>query len=787
MSDYYLNVARSVLSFSPIFLTFTVVTGFWGRLVLSALKTPEKMPYGHPLAQATGLAVVVFLGWMVNHWLENYGLFLNIVFYAGVLGFLAEVIFLRLRQVWKIRNDSAGLAILVRRNWPILGAFLQALVMVILYSAIWPSGQMEIWMSRSTDFFYWALFGDYLRGFVDVGAIPLSPVFFQQVRDSFGTHLVFALFTLATGKTALFSLPALAITLMAWGGAAVQSLASRIFGLGFWASLLVALGLIGGAFYNYVAVFGMIGQLLAMFGFLAAIECLFGWPDVRWPGSRELKRLFPPLFLIFLAYQGGYLAFAATVAMAAAFLGFFVSRDASIGKRLAQGGIWGLWPIVAVTLVGSLLEPVAALSVFDRSLTAASQSAGWKIPFISPWLLSGLPVYSKGFFIGQGGLPPIVYLPFMAAVMAMAWVLAVKLRPNQVELADSGPKGQKRIVTPLVRGKVWAISFVFIFTLLIYLGAYLVLGNRYQVWKYASFTALPLSFVPFGLAMAILGRLWLARIRLFSATAALAMLVFCASSLHSMGPLVGIQSKMYKITQNKELLNIFDKIINNQPKNMPIYFYFKDLSLPLLATELFKSQKEKKFQLLLPLFLYRASLNYLSQFNNLDNFTILSDVNFDGMFNSYRKDFDNGKIYLQTKYDIYEAGFISIFGVYTHENWRLKDNYFKFILNIPDKLKNKKLLLRLNIDIQQQQQQELSLPECTPKVRLRFYDSPVPLWGLDGSLSLEARVPDSLTAKGYFLATVRILGRDESSGQSPCKPIYALDRIELVEDLRHPE
>ncbi|MDR2300574.1 MAG: hypothetical protein LBF38_00775, partial [Deltaproteobacteria bacterium] len=182
---------------------------------------------------------------------------------------------------------------------------------------------MQIWLSIAADYYYWPLIGDFLMGRVDPEVFTLGPDFYRSLHDSYGTHILFALFTLASNETALYSWPTLAITWLVWSGVTIQNMVRRVYGFGFWPSIFIALCVVCGSFYNYVVASGMMGQLVAMFCFLAALERILAWGDVLWPKLREQKELFIPIFLIFLAYQGGYLAFLATIAMVAAIIGFF--------------------------------------------------------------------------------------------------------------------------------------------------------------------------------------------------------------------------------------------------------------------------------------------------------------------------------------------------------------------------------------------------------------------------------------------------------------------------------
>ncbi|MDR1110086.1 MAG: hypothetical protein LBP92_05170 [Deltaproteobacteria bacterium] len=773
MAEYYINIITSMFNCLFIFITFSLAVNFWGCFVLKLFNPINKPKYGQPLVMAAGLSFIALTGWILLTWLNNFSIILYILFYIGIVSFIIEILIFYYKNFRKDKSKIKEKINIILNYNLLFGSIIFVLVLSCGYSASWSTGKMQAWLARSNDYYHWAMLSDYIKGLFDYSILPLSKDFYLQVYDSFGTHFIFALFTVASGESSLFSWPALAITLLAWSGTAILSIVSKVFGLGFWASVLVALGVIGGAFYNYIVIMGMMGQLVSMFAFLVCLEVLVKWPNTRWPALNDLKMLFPPVFLIFLSYQGGFLVYCVSLAIILALLGYFIGYNSPISKRLTQSLIWCFYPISVICVISSILEPIVALNIFYRSFEVAAQTTGWLIPFIKPWFLSGIPVYYDGFFWSKDSISPIVYVPFIIIILLLLGTSKFITNKSNY-ISKTIYHANKNISNSLI----YAIGISFIFFVLIYISFYIALGNRYQIWKYASFTALPMSFVPFALIIFTLRYLWLNISKIVTIILSLALFFYWSSSLYSVRPLIGVQTKLYKAESTDEILNLLNYLIFNQDKNTPINLYFQDHSITFLAMEIFKRHQVNNFNLLVYLKNFQTIDNYYNLFKSQKNFTIISDRNFIGLFNSHRGKTETGKIYLNNRDNINEQGFISLFNIDTFNDWKIKNNYFKFIVNIPRDSVNKNITLKLNISTNDNQTQITK--ECRPKIRLRLFDTSEPIWGQEGSLNIEAQVPAALTSKGLFLATVKILPQNKPDNLDICTSNYTLDSIEII-------
>jgi hypothetical protein len=741
------------------------------------LKKGNKYIYGEPFTMVTGLSAIILFCFLISPWIVNYYNLMAIIFYGGLIGFFIEFIFLKIPILLKIRSSKSQILILLHKYKLIFGLLIQSIVYVFIYSAVWPSGEMETWISTSTDFYFWPLMSDYHMGKIDPLVFPLARDFYFNIQDSFGTHLIFGLFTIASNESALLSWPTIAVTLMVWSGASIQNMVSKIYGFGFWPSLIVAMGVFGGAFYNYVVFTGMMGQLVSIFCFLTALERILHWTDSRWPGVGELKDAFPPILLLFLAYQGGYIAFASMIAMVAAFIGFFIPQNITISNRISRGLIWGIYPISILTIVSSILQPVTAIHLFKRTLEVAEQPTGWTIPFLDPWLVSGIPIYKKNYFFGEDIVSPLVYIPFIGIIILLSY-LYIKLKKYILLTSEINNSNYIKIHDNSLN-YIWAINISFITSLAIYLGAFLVLGQKYQVWKFASFICLPLSFVPFALLTSYIKYFWLINYKKNALIITLSFILYFIYTLSQINPLINLKKVVYKADSAKKIISIYEYIFNNN-KDSILISYLNDNASSLLFAEFFKGQNTRKLITVVPIPNFFHHLDIKNILNTDKKLAIVSDRQFSHLFNAERGRANPGIIFLLDKTELLKNGFITLFGVYINDNWNLdKMNIFRFTVNVPVSLYDKPIKLKISIGISK----FVGNPEnCFQKMRLSFAGSPEFIYGEESAYEIETSVPPDLISNGSFSGRVKIMQSNDSPSNESCGPIYILDKIEVTED-----
>jgi hypothetical protein len=513
-----LAALASAVRFTLFLAAAAVTLSFYGRLALRLLKAgPRAMRWGEPAALCAGLAALVTLEFFCVFVLDVGCRFaFSVFFFGGALG-----------AAWELRRflaagfspaspgpggepcsrpaagaagaaggavsgggrGSAAAGPLARSAQalePLLALLAAGFVISLFYSAAWPEGRLTLWRNVNTDYNAWPLTADWLLGSLAGGGLEALPAFRWTTFDGPGVTAFLGLVSAARGGQALWSVPSFACILLSLVASGVWSLARLARPQGMAAAFLAAMGVMGGWFMNYLAFMGFFAQLLATFAFLAALREV---ADVRetgsWKAPGPASRLFFPVALLLAAYPGVFPVFFAFLLFAGFARGLLGLAGPGPGRRAVRGlkgAAGGAAPVAAAGLAACACWPGLAWFLLARAGETSTQSMGWSLGQLNAFLFSGLPFYGSAFNSPYGAWTCVPYLALAAVVLSLG-VHALR------EAGKAGGEAACRARSAACLGLLHAAS------LAAYCAASLALGNRYQVWKFASFSALPLSFM----------------------------------------------------------------------------------------------------------------------------------------------------------------------------------------------------------------------------------------------------------------------------------------------------
>jgi hypothetical protein len=437
-----------------------------------------------------------------------------------------------------------------------------------------------------------------------------------------------------------------------------------------------------------------------------------------------------------------------------------------------MGAIWGIWPALCVTIVSSIIQPVNALRLFIRTFEVAEQQIGWTIPFINPWILSGIPVYKKLFFYGERMISPLYYLLFFFLIVIGTYFIYKNLNSQKKLGFDRTASKKSRLI--------WAASGSFMATVLIYLGAFLTIGNKYQVWKFASFICLPLSFVPLAVLFYFVKITWLDKSKAIALLIIISLFSYWGYTVNNLRPFIGRNQEFWSYNSPDEISKIFEYIFKT---NDNLALYLGNFTNSLFFAEFYKGQSEKKFLVVIPLANFMRQANFQSIFKTYDDIAIVSDRDFPNLFNGERGDSILGKIYLSSKENLVESGYASILGVHLDNDWLIPSmNIFLAVVNIPKNLHNKPVKVKITIGLYDKIKDIPYDKDYFTKLRLWVQGMPEPVYGQEGSYEIETSIPPELIVDGSFSARVKILGAEDAPKDEVYKGTFVLERVEVEED-----
>jgi hypothetical protein len=482
--------------------------GFWGRLVLRVFKAKTKPRYGEPLTVAAGLALLLFMAQLLGPYLENYRILIKIYFFTGLFCAIIEIILcLRKYKLNKIIKIKVLKEIILSNNALIVSVIL-SLAVSLLYASIWPSGKIEHWMNNGIDFYIWILNADYHLANLDVQKLTITPQFYKLAYDSMGTSLIIALMAVANAKNAFASAPYCVITLLTWLGAFIYYILNKKFNFNYKYSIILTFGMLTGQLTNYLMIFGQFGHAIFILMFLGVVCQLDSKEYNLYTIKSVCGNIYIQLVVVFVSYQSGYILFCLFIGFYIFLISFINSNNIYIAKRLVISVKLGIIPVVAATLVSAILMPGLAHHVVERTGEVANQTVGWELPYLAPWLFSGFPFLPTHELLAKVHVIPtliekFIYYPVYIIVFTVITLYVVYESRKKIIYTLKTPVfncgfGHESIEYIIL------LSFTYLSVLIIYYIAYLLFGNVYRIWKFATYTALPLSFLPTSLVLLVL-------------------------------------------------------------------------------------------------------------------------------------------------------------------------------------------------------------------------------------------------------------------------------------------
>ncbi|MDR2340454.1 MAG: hypothetical protein LBF40_10055, partial [Deltaproteobacteria bacterium] len=306
-----IEIITTVAGSAVFFLLFTVSLGFWGRLLLRALGIKEENGYGSPLPLVATIATLALVLRYVFYLTHNFDLLFSLIFILGLLGFVVELLLYLLKGLKPDIEKHSLVSSFTEKHSLILTGLAVCVVCSAYMCLIWPSRTMEPWLSNHMDFYYWIFSSDYWRGLADA-TIGSKYGYQNWPFDSFGAFILFSFFASAKGGQTFMAAPYFLVTLLSWIGICAYSIIRSVFRLPRIVALLLALGLVGGNFFNYIILKGYFGHIVGLVGFLTCLTVVFSATSTK--GIKESAFvLFFPILYLFVCYQAVFVVFVSMV------------------------------------------------------------------------------------------------------------------------------------------------------------------------------------------------------------------------------------------------------------------------------------------------------------------------------------------------------------------------------------------------------------------------------------------------------------------------------------------
>jgi hypothetical protein len=238
-----------------------------------------------------------------------------------------------------------------------------------------------------------------------------------------------------------------------------------------------------GAFFTHIALHSFYGQLLGTFGFLSILRASLYLASEKSPVTllRRVAFVFPMVLATFITYPLGFVVFFSVSCYSAMVFGLGLWWHRGVFAAFKTTLLRLVVPLLG-SLVGLfLLLPEIAIHWYHWTVFVAQTLAGWPLPgLLSPYILFSIPIKlrMKGLYA-----KPEVYIIAIGILFVMTVFAFRRLRYK-----DS--KCSRLIISSV---------FIYITFVVVYTIAHIINGSTYQVWKFASFSIMPISFVVLGI------------------------------------------------------------------------------------------------------------------------------------------------------------------------------------------------------------------------------------------------------------------------------------------------
>jgi hypothetical protein len=603
----------------------------------------------------------------------------------GLLGLFSEFYLKKIRP-WvalgsKMATVKAGLS--SRDTW--MACAIVSLSMAMIYSAIWPSGRMEGWVNTGADFYYWIFMATKQLGLIDPDNSRIFGIFPFFEFDGLGTQVLLSFISMARAQLPYEAAPAIVVTLLVWFGTAVYELVRQVFKLSFFQTVFICVALCFSSLLNYISIFGMFGHLFALTIFIVSLTQIFSNDTFIHSYKLYVKKLFFPLFALFLSYQAGYVLYSSYIILSLFLLTFFSSNISLLKKSLKSLGL-ALGTIFLVSLVCAILMPGLAHHLLERNVQITHQQAGWPIPLINPLLFSGLPFFLSPEQFHYTQVAPVsiyTYCPFILIILVLTYICY---------------RSKTKFCTynNIIFNNILVLVSIYIISILFYLSIFLIFGNIYRIWKYSAYTILPLSFLNLSLLLFLISNLKKNKILLFKNILPVVLIIFYASKIFNYNYIISIAPNYFKIQPNYFLLSaIYD--LKRQYNKYNFIFNFSDYSL-IFISSMALSKSSNNLYFYPGIYFIYSSLSHINKINT--NSLFISNVNYPDLINGinfpYKQTFLPFNIYNYSS--ILDKGYVQITSNRNIFLWKIT-NYpvnYKFI--VPSKIINKDIIFSLTLN-----------------------------------------------------------------------------------------
>lgn len=339
------------------------------------------------------------------------------------------------------------------------------------------TSQIPVGTIMNFDIFYWSLLAEHI--FVKTNFTNIIPggdnILNYLYIDGWGSSLLLAFFSKILKISAIEAASYYSIFFLTLISLAIFELIQKIFHFKNSIAFILAFLTTGNTFLFFIAYNQFNSEIAATFYYLVGLFIIIYLINNTKKFLQSVLTLTFPLIGILLIYQSGFLVFSSFL-----ILFYFISLmiNQSLNQKTLSKMSYFLSIFFLAILLTMLLLPEFSLYTLRRTFVVVNVVLdGWEMPLLSPFILFSIPEL--------GILPDTLNSQLMKYIGTISILLLLLILACKMTY---------RLNKTIYNESIGIVLF-FGFSLSAYFVLYCIKGDAYQVWKFAGFTILPISFV----------------------------------------------------------------------------------------------------------------------------------------------------------------------------------------------------------------------------------------------------------------------------------------------------
>jgi hypothetical protein len=377
--------------------------------------------------------------------------------------------------------------------------FIYSLIIGFLYLFGFKTNDLQIWIHVNNDIYNWALNSLFIENIAHT-KIYIDK-FSTGIVEVFGSYIINYFYSFCIKKEIIKSEAYLLMTLATWSSVFIYYISRKYLENTIFISLLLGIGLLTSIIFNFIVYHGYLGQLIYTVALLCSISTILKFNvDTINKNFLIIFENYVPIAIIVSCYQSSLAVFVFITFLLQSFT-LFNFNEFNINKIFKFYYIYLIVNKIYKNVITNLLIILLLLFItlpdflvnsVSRLISVAKPGAmGWPLVLFNP--LELINISFRHIFKDPNGSYLILNIIFILFIIILYHYCHKNMYKNLINF--------KNLDLNLCRSdficdkNIKSIFYTWLVCYLTYLYLYLRLNAIYIVWKFATYTIIPLAFI----------------------------------------------------------------------------------------------------------------------------------------------------------------------------------------------------------------------------------------------------------------------------------------------------